>query len=286
MAGKVRISRMRHLRHRRLRGIDRGAAGATKNIPRLKRLEAWLSQQATRLTASATGTTFTAVAGAVATSILTLSVAVPTPGETVTIDGRVYTFVSSFGPNPNQVLIGTTMPLTLLNLLAAINADPAGVGSQYSIGTTAHPTVSASVGGGNTMNIAARAEGTAGNSIATTETLTNGSWTGGTMASGVNQACTATTHGFAQNEGPYYITTSGTIPAGLAALRKYWIAVIDANTFNLRAQPNGPVVNITSAGAPTNTLTKVIANPRDFASLLRRNKPRTVQGIADIDSLA
>lgn len=68
MAGTIRTSRARHLRHRRLDGVDRGAG-----VPRLKRLEAWLAARAANAAAGGIGdtaaaTTFTAAATDIATA--------------------------------------------------------------------------------------------------------------------------------------------------------------------------------------------------------------------------
>jgi hypothetical protein len=69
-------------------------------------------------------------------------------------------------------------------LAAAINLA-AGAGTTYAAATTLHPTVSA-VGGASTVVLSAKTAGTAGNAIATTETLTNGSFGGATLSGGVS----------------------------------------------------------------------------------------------------
>lgn len=61
MAGIVTVPQMRYLRRRKLRGILRGAEGANKGIPRLKRLEAWLAARVTALTGTGLAQTITAV---------------------------------------------------------------------------------------------------------------------------------------------------------------------------------------------------------------------------------
>lgn len=103
--------------------------------------------------------------------------------ETVTIDARTYTWVSSLGV-ANDVLVGADPEESRDNLVAAIN-DAGGGG--YHGDTTIHPTVTASgifTGGKYKLVGTAKIEGTAGNSIATTETMTQGSWGGATLSGG------------------------------------------------------------------------------------------------------
>jgi phage tail sheath gpL-like len=54
----------------------------------------------------------------------------------------------------------------------------AGVGVKYATGTTAHDTVTAVKASASEVTLTAKSTGTAGNSIATTETMTNGSFGG------------------------------------------------------------------------------------------------------------
>lgn len=286
----VSVSRMRHYRHRRLKGLDRATAGS-RNNPRLRRMRAWLLQQQTRLTSTATGLTYTATVGALATGVLTFA-ANAVAGETVLINGRVYTWVTALTAATNdQVVVGASTAVSTVNLTDAINGNPLTRGALFSTYTVANADVTA-VSGATTVTLSAKSKGVAGNAITTTETMTQGSFAAGTLASGADQFLTSATHGMSDDEGPYVLTTSGTIPAGLAALRQYWIVARDTNTFNLRYQParwatpgSVGIVNITSAGAITNTITKAVT-VRGIASLTRRNKPRRVQAVADIDLLA
>jgi len=122
-----------------------------------------------------------------ATGTLTLS-GNAVAGETVTIGGKVYTWVATAVENAveNQVLVGAAATNSLDNLKSAIMADPAGRGSLYSIPTGKHPTVVVSNKTAATVVVTANNSGVKGNSIATTETMTNGSWGAATLASGVN----------------------------------------------------------------------------------------------------
>lgn len=124
-------------------------------------------------------------AGVAATGVLTF-LSQPNNGDTVTIDTKTYTFVTSLTDVDGYVLIdGVSASNTIDNLIAAINLGP-GAGTVYALSTTLHPTVSASAGAGDTMNATAKVEGTNGNTIATTES-TSGvrlSWGGATLSGG------------------------------------------------------------------------------------------------------
>lgn len=99
-------------------------------------------------------------------------------GETVTIGGRVYTFVATAVDNavPNQVLVGAAATNSLDNLKAAIMADPAGVGTLFSVGTTKHPIVNVSAKTATTLVVRADEYGAHGTAITTAETMAEGSW--------------------------------------------------------------------------------------------------------------
>lgn len=66
-------------------------------------------------------------------------------------------------------------------------------------------------------------------------------------------------HGFAVDDGPYYIAQSGgAVPGGLAATTPYWIAAIPtADTFKLAASLGGAAINLTDDGSGTLTLVPV-----------------------------
>ncbi len=113
-------------------------------------------------------------------------------GDVVRIDSVYYQFtnasVDAGSPagtvgNPWLVALGTTSQ-SLNNLYYAINAA-GGAGTAYSTALTVHPTVSSNAQSGSDLYVVARASGTAGNSIVTTETGANMAWTnGGTLTGG------------------------------------------------------------------------------------------------------
>ncbi len=103
--------------------------------------------------------------------------------QTVTIGSTVYTFKDtlSVGPAvPYEVLVAGTAADQALYLIAAITAG-AGVGTNYSTGTVAHPTVTATTGGSGVVTVTALTAGTAGNSIAIAETCANAAFAGGAV---------------------------------------------------------------------------------------------------------
>lgn len=110
-------------------------------------------------------------------------------GATATIDTITYTFVIRLAESvgmtsvPYQVRWVTSEAVALDNFKSAINGT--GVrGTDYSTATPVNGVVFATTNTDTTQVIVARNTGTAGNSIATTETLANYSWTSTVMASG------------------------------------------------------------------------------------------------------
>jgi hypothetical protein len=133
--------------------------------------------------------TFLSAPFVAATSILTVTVN-PSNTNTVTVgttDGStpaVYTFKTALS-TAFDVLIDTNIQNTLQNLYNAINAGP-GAGTKYGTGTTSNFNVSATQLPAGQMMVTALTAGTGGNSIATSESGITGSWTGSTLAGGLN----------------------------------------------------------------------------------------------------
>lgn len=117
-----------------------------------------------------------------ATETLTLTTN-PLDTETVTIGSKVYTFQTALTDVDGNVLIGATSTISATNLAAAINLT-SGAGTIYAASMTKHPTVSG-VPVTNTVLAVALTGPTRGNAIATTETLSDGSWGGATLSGGV-----------------------------------------------------------------------------------------------------
>ena len=98
--------------------------------------------------------------------------------ETVTIGDQVYTWKASVSTTANEVKVGASAAASVTNLVAAINATAADAGTLYGSATAQNVYVSAVDGTGDVVDLTARNayEGPRGNTIATTETMTNGSF--------------------------------------------------------------------------------------------------------------
>ena len=102
--------------------------------------------------------------------------------ETVTLGSTTYTFKSTVS-SANDVALGTTTEGSLNNLVKAINASGVA-GTDYGTGTVANASVSAELTSSTTVKVTALEAGTAGNSIASTETGTNLAFGAATLANG------------------------------------------------------------------------------------------------------
>jgi hypothetical protein len=255
---------------------------------RSQKIVDFFTLRATALAGTGAGKTFTATAEAKATGTLTSTGAIQ-DGGTVTVDGEVWTFKTALTSPPveREVLIGANQAASHTNLQAAMNGA-AGNGSLYSSNTTPSTKVDAASGGSGITTLTAKNPGTAGNSIATTETCNNTSFGASTLAGGVDAVFTATAHGYSVGDGPFVPSNSGgALPGGLSASRLYWIAAVpSADTFKLTAKRggNGAVSPATSAGTGTHTLTKSSTAAAIYATLRKRNF-RTVRAATDVDTL-
>lgn len=134
------------------------------------------------------GTSLSNAAGTVATTTLTSTGTSPADGDTVTIGNLVgpsttYTYKTTLTGAAYEVLIGESASIALDNLKSAIN-NTGTAGTNYGVGTIAHPSVVATTKTSTTLLINAKQPGTAGNAIATTDTSTQLSFTSTVMASG------------------------------------------------------------------------------------------------------
>lgn len=111
-----------------------------------------------------------------ATGTLTLT-GNATEDETVTVGGTVYTFKAA-PAGDYEVDIGIDASTSIDNLIAEITGNGTG---------PAHPDVTAAAGAGDTMDVEAKQAGAAGNAIATTTTMADGTWGDTTLTGGVTQ---------------------------------------------------------------------------------------------------
>lgn len=96
---------------------------------------------------------------------------VPADTNTVTIDGKVYTFQTALLVGDGNVAIGADLAASKVNLVAAINLSGTE-GVEYGVGMTKHPTVAIADFIVNDAILTAKTPGAAGDAIATTETFT------------------------------------------------------------------------------------------------------------------
>lgn len=104
-------------------------------------------------------------------------------GETVTVGAQTYVLKSPFVNAANNIDASGTTAATLDNLKRAINGDGvAGVnyGTGTGVNASAYATSTAT-----TLDLMAKVGGTAGNSVATTETAANASFGGAVLSGGV-----------------------------------------------------------------------------------------------------
>ena len=171
-------------------------------------------------TATVTVSTVNSDGAVKATGILTGTTIADT--NTVTIDGKVYTFQAALTDVDGNVLVGASDSDSLDNLIAAINKASGG-GTTYAASTPRHSSVSAAVGAGDTMVASALEAGTPGNALATTASLDAGSWAGGTLSGGTDGVF----------ESPPDNAIDATAPT---------IVTWDANTLRVSAVPAGITV--------------------------------------------
>ncbi len=104
--------------------------------------------------------------------------------ETVVIGGVTYTWRASVASTANEVLVGGTAAASAQNLFDAVNVTPAQSGVTYGSATVQNPQVRASAVTATTVVFQSRTPGVVGNLIASTETMTQGSFGGATLSGG------------------------------------------------------------------------------------------------------
>lgn len=123
------------------------------------------------------------VTGTAPTTTLT-STGVAVNNETFTIGDRAYTLKTALTSSSaaNEILIGAAATNTLDNIKEAINGTGTP-GTNYGSATVRHPLVTAGAKNATTVVIASTDTNANGN-LATTETMTNFAFTGGTLSAG------------------------------------------------------------------------------------------------------
>lgn len=261
-----------------------------------RKYDAWLTARQTVLNGTGTGQTYTVtVAGVAATGSLTFT-GLPVADETFTIGDRVYTFKAAASAS-GEITIGADADGCRDAVIAALNGTD-GINS-------AHPHVAGSSGGAGVVTLTAIYEGEKSNAIATTEALTNATVGGATLTGGLSPSrCTATTHGFVDGDGPYYLTAATTQPSGFASATPYWVEAVDANTFKLHASKESAITgslkieadesNVQAADTGTGTLTITPADSdtqaihawtNQIGNRSNSDAADIIQGATDVDNL-
>lgn len=73
---------------------------------------------------------------------------------------------------------------------------------------------------------------------------------------------TLTAHGLLTGDGPFRLTTTGTLPAPLALAIDYWVIRIDADTIKLALTLGGSAIDISATGSGTHTLSDTATTAR------------------------
>lgn len=108
----------------------------------------------------------------------------PTDGQQFVIGSKTYTFQSVLTNVDGNILIGASLAATQQNIIDAINLTGTP-GTQYASAMTEHPQVSAGTAwAANVLVITAKTAGTAGNSLAFTETTSNMTMDGSSVLGG------------------------------------------------------------------------------------------------------
>jgi len=166
---------------------------------------------------------------------------VTTGAATVTIDTTVYTVVDELSENyaapavAFQVKKGASEATMLDNLKAAINGTGTA-GTEYSTGTTAHPTFIATTNADTTQEITARAVGdntftAAVNAMVTEETLANTAWTGADITNGTAAQVSTEAAEIIINGRVYTVVTALSETSGADAVADQILWVTDEATF-------------------------------------------------------
>lgn len=105
--------------------------------------------------------------------------------DTVTVNGKSYTFKTSLTPAEGEVLIGGSADASLTNLAHAINGTGGTAGTDYQV-AAAHPTVGAGTVSSHVITLTALAKGAAGNALTLTKSATHLTVGGATLSGGIN----------------------------------------------------------------------------------------------------
>lgn len=187
--------------------------------------------------------------------------------------------------------ITSTETLSLGSWTGVTLTGAAGAGFNYGVGTSEHPDVVGADGVGDTMDATAKATGVAGNSVATVETMTNGSWGAATLENGDDGTeMAATAHGFTNGSGPFVLSTTDTLPAGFSAGTFYWASSVNANVFKAHhsqadALNTERAVVTTDQGAGTQSIAPATTEAAMTEYLKQGLLPVQLDNATDVDDI-
>lgn len=118
-----------------------------------------------------------------ASGTATFSTAAVSANDTVTINGRVYTFKAAVTTTADEVLVGADELECAANLAAAVNATEADAGTLFGSDTTINEDVRATVSAG-VVTLIALNPGDEGNAITLAKSGANIAVSGGTLTGG------------------------------------------------------------------------------------------------------
>jgi hypothetical protein len=170
-------------------GIDVEVTGSTikVNLATTATAESAQGLMTSDATAPDTGGTFvvgaktytarTALTEAYASAVLTSDATAPSDGDQVVVGATTYTFKTALTPTANEVLIGASAAAALDNLKSAVNLTGTP-GTDYAAATAINAEATATTNTDTEQTFVAKTLGTAGNSIAKSETSTHLDWDG------------------------------------------------------------------------------------------------------------
>lgn len=193
----------------------------------------------------------TALTGVRASQTLTSDNTQVSDGDQVQVAGVTYTFRTTVS-QPYDVHIVTDADTSLGNLVKAINAS-GSAGTDYGVGTVAHPRVTAGNVTSHATTITAIASGTAGNSLDIAENAAHLSVGGGNFSGGVNSVADEVLIG---------ASAAASLDNIKDAVNKGAVAGSEGTTYGFGTKANKWV----TAGTNTDTTQVVTARSKRFGS--------------------
>lgn len=99
-----------------------------------------------------------------------------------------------------------------------------------------------------------------------TATFTGLVYADDTFTAATTDICTNAAHGLQTGDGPFQLTSSGTLPAGLALVTNYWIIRLDADTFSFASSLAnsfaGTAIDVTDTGSGNHTISDTVSTVR------------------------